>query len=443
MSEKTTHPYTWREYQKRLHRYARLRNTLGRFPLYGFYGGCAFILLVFFFFVGSWIINGLEHIAPRSSKKVITSKVELRQLGKQELQRLLVNRHIPPSPGTHTFSWRGRELTVETALDAQLQEYIDWLLARSKTYMAAVVVLRPDNGQVLAMVDYRSSGEVKGKNLTLEADFPAASLFKIVSAAAAVEGRGFTPEKPLFYWGRKHTLYKKQLKQKKTRYTRDVTFKRAFSGSINPVFGKIGIYDLGKDLMEEYADRFLFNHKIPFELPVDMSLIQVPEDAFGLAEISSGFNKETLISPFHAALITAGVANGGVIMEPWFVNRVTDAAGDVVYQTRPAALGSPIGKDTAKILRILMEDTVLYGTGRKTFRTLRRKKAFKGIALGAKTGTINDRMDQYKYDWITIFAIPGVREKAISLAVLAVHGEKLGIRAKDIGRLILLRHYRP
>ena len=90
-----------------------------------------------------------------------------------------------------------------------------------------------------------------------------------------------------------------------------------------------------------------------------------------------------------------------------------------------------------------MEDTVLYGTARKTFRALRRKKAFKGIALGAKTGTINDRMDQYKYDWITIFAIPGSREKGISLAVLAVHGEKLGIRAKDIGRLILLRHFRP
>jgi cell division protein FtsI/penicillin-binding protein 2 len=129
-------------------------------------------------------------------------------------------------------------------------------------------------------------------------------------------------------------------------------------------------------------------------------------------------------------------------MAPWFVNRVTDAAGEVVYQAKPAVLARPITKDTAKKLRILMEDTVLYGTGRKTFRRLRRKKAFKGIALGAKTGTINDRMDQYKYDWISIFAIPGTGKKRLSMAVLAVHEEKLGIRAKDIGRLILQRYYR-
>ncbi len=442
MSEKTTYPYnTWREYQKKLHRSARRRSALGKLPVYGFYGGGAFVLLVLFFFLGSWIIRGLEHIVPEPQKAVATNRREPSQLKKKELQRMLVNRHVPPAPGKHTFPWRGRDLTVETALDGPLQEYIVRLLSRSKTHMAAVVVLRPHNGQVLAVADYRSTGEEKGKNLNLEANFPAASLFKIVSAAAAIEGRGFTPEKLLFYWGRKHTLYRKQLQQKKTRYTQTVTFKSAFAKSINPVFGKIGIYDLGKKLMEEYADRFFFNHTIPFELPVDPSLIHVPEDPFGLAEISSGFNKDTLISPFHAALITAGVANGGVIMEPWFVKRVTDA-GETIYQAKPAPLGSPIAKDTAGKLKILMEDTVLHGTGRRTFRTLRRKKAFKGMSLGAKTGTINDRMDQYKYDWITIFAIPDSVEKGICLAVLAIHGEKLGIRAKDIGRLVLLRHYR-
>lgn len=442
MSEKTTHPRTWREYQRSLHRSARRKTALGKVSVYGFYGGGAFILLVLFFFAGSWVIRGLEQIVPKTPKKVAAKSPAPRQLGKKELQRLLVNRHVPPVPGNHTFLWRGRELTVESALDGPLQEYINRLLTRSQTHMAAVIILKPDNGQVLAVADYRSDGQNKGKNIALEADFPAASLFKIVSAAAAIEKRGFTPEKTLFYWGRKHTLYKKQLKKKKTRYTQDVSFKRAFSKSINPVFGKMGIYDLGKELMEEYAERFFFNYKIPFELPIDPSLIHVPEDAFGLAEISSGFNKDTLISPLHAALITAGVANGGVIMQPWFVNRVTDAAGEVVYRAKPAPLGSPIAKDTAKKLRILMEDTVIYGTGRKTFRTIRRKKAFKGIALGAKTGTINDRMDQYKYDWITLFAIPASGKKGISMAVLAVHGEKLGIRAKDIGRLILLRYYR-
>ena len=116
-------------------------------------------------------------------------------------------------------------------------------------------------------------------------------------------------------------------------------------------------------------------------------------------------------------------------------------AGISLALCRLSMTGSPISRHTAEILKILMEDTVISGTGRKTFRGLRRKKSFKGIALGAKTGTINDKMDQYKYDWITIFAIPQSGKEGISLAVLAVHGEKLGIRAKDIGRLIIVHHF--
>ena len=441
MSEKTTHPYTWRQYQKRLRRSARIKDALARFPLYGFYAGGAIAILVALFFVGTWILNGLDRISKSPVKQEPSDKEEPRRLEKQDLPGLLENLTLSPSPQNYVVPWEGKKLSIEMGIDWQLQEYIERLLEGSQTHMAAVLVLRSDNGQVLAMAEYSPSENGDREHLFLKADYPAASLFKIISAAAAIEARDFTPEKSLFYVGRKHTLYKRQLEEKKNRYAHEVTFEKAFSGSINPVFGKMGIYDLGRDLISEYAERFLFNHRIPFDLPVENSRIQVPEDAFGLAEIASGFNKRTLISPLHAALITAGVANGGIIMEPWLVRRVTDNGGDVLYQVKPRILGSPISRHTAEILKILMEDTVISGTGRKTFRGLRRKKSFKGIALGAKTGTINDKMDQYKYDWITIFAIPQSGKEGISLAVLAVHGEKLGIRAKDIGRLIIVHHF--
>ncbi|MBW1863861.1 MAG: hypothetical protein JRJ02_16090, partial [Deltaproteobacteria bacterium] len=267
----------------------------------------------------------------------------------------------------------------------------------------------------------------RGKeNLCLKADFPAASLFKVVSAAAAIEGRDFTPERRVVFRGKKHTLYRSQLKKEKGRYTIKTTFRKAFSGSINPVFGKIGIYDLGRELMAEYAERFFFNRVIPFDLPLAISHIYVPEDDFGLAEIASGFNKKTLISPVHAVLIASAVANNGTIMEPWLVSR----------------LASPIKKDTAKKLRVLMRETVVSGTCRKAFRPLRRKKAFKDIELGAKTGTINDQLDQHKYDWLMAYALPGAGgDGGICVAILAIHGEKLGIRAKDIARYIINYHF--
>ena len=57
-------------------------------------------------------------------------------------------------------------------------------------------------------------------------------------------------------------------------------------------------------------------------------------------------------------------------------------------------------------LKVLMRDTVVYGTCRKSFRPLRRKKAFKDVDFGAKTGTINDKKDQFKYDWFTGYVLP-------------------------------------
>jgi len=95
---------------------------------------------------------------------------------------------------------------------------------------------------------------------------------------------------------------------------------------------------------------------------------------------------------------------------------------------------------TAESMKVLMQDTVVYGTCRKSFRPLRRKKAFKGIDFGAKTGTINDRKDKFKYDWLASYILPQNGTKAISIAVLAIHGEKLGLRSSVLGRYII-RYY--
>jgi peptidoglycan glycosyltransferase len=112
-----------------------------------------------------------------------------------------------------TLQKEGVPLIVESSVDSKLQDYIQSLLKTSNTLKAAVVVMQPEDGRILAMVNYDS--EAKGENLCLKADFPAASLFKIISAAAALESAGFSPEKTVSFVGRKHTLYKNQLKKKK------------------------------------------------------------------------------------------------------------------------------------------------------------------------------------------------------------------------------------
>jgi hypothetical protein len=62
------------------------------------------------------------------------------------------------------------------------------------------------------------------------------------------------------------------------------------------------------------------------------------------------------------------------------------------------------------------------------------------VELGAKTGTINDPTDRFKYDWLSAYALPGERSKGICIAVMGIHGEILGIRANELGRAIIQYH---
>jgi hypothetical protein len=65
----------------------------------------------------------------------------------------------------------------------------------------------------------------------------------------------------------------------------------------------------------------------------------------------------------------------------------------------------------------------------------------KNLILGAKTGTINDVQDRFKYDWITAYALNPDSAEAICISVVGVHGEKLGVRSTEFARAIIDFYY--
>jgi hypothetical protein len=433
-----SNPKDWRSFQRRLKEKARRKRFASKGTLL-----LVYLLLISACYVSSRILS-ISNIEAEA-KGVQNRDGEIvgsERLIKKNLSSLIdpLNLNLNPLDKTPFFVVDGLEkLKVEVSLNMELQDYILKLLRRSRTSQTAVVVLKPTTGQMLAMASYDQSE--KGENLCLKADFPAASIFKIISAAAAIEVGGFTPDKTVNFKGKKHTLYKKQLMQDEGRYSTKTSFKRAFSESINPIFGKIGIYDLGEESLSEYSAKFLFNQGIPFDLRLGISSVRIPEDEFGLAEIASGFNKRTLVSPLHVSLITAAIANCGIIVEPWLVHSIQNESGETLYRARYARLGKAVEEETARQLKVLMRETVINGTCRKAFLPLIRNKLFKDIEIGAKTGTINDALDQVKFDWVTVYALPKGLERAICVTVLAIHGDILGIRASEIARHIIQHHY--
>ncbi len=127
--------------------------------------------------------------------------------------------------------------------------------------------------------------------------------------------------------GYKHTLYKSQLKERSNRYTNKISFKDSFAQSVNPVFGKIGVLYLGKPQLEAYGVAFGFNRRFGFEIPCAPSRLTIDDDPYHWAEIASGFNNQTTLSPLHGAILAAVPLNQGRLVEPTIVDRIVDKNG--------------------------------------------------------------------------------------------------------------------
>ncbi len=437
MRYKVKYPAKWRTYQADLQKSTKRKHYQKKLPFLLTIAGGLLTALVIVLLAGFRISDHWSRVDQNSFLPEKDLNATQLKLTRRDLAVFLTDISGDPLALTDQIVHKneGGRYTIRTTINAKLQNYITRLQNRSRTLQSAVVVLNPYDGRVIAMADHDANGSTG--NLSLRADYPAASLFKIVSAAAALESAGFTLDKALYFKGRRHTLYKNQLKTSKGRWSTKTTFRKAFALSNNSVFGKLGIYDLGQDVLTVYAEKFLFNKPISFDLPLEMSNIQVPTDNFGLAEIASGFNKKTLISPLHASLLAAVAVNRGEMPIPWMVETVQDDTGNIVYNADPGVPNSAVSSQTASDLKALMQDAARYGTSRKAFRRLRRKRLFKKFDLGAKTGTINDKMDQFKYDWLTAYALTPDGTRGICIGIIGVHGKILGTRSTELGRAII------
>ncbi len=336
------------------------------------------------------------------------------------------------------FNYAGSFFTLETTLNKGLQHYMSEKIKHARSPLIGFVAIEPSTGRILSLTESKNIEE-QGE-VCLGSQFPAASVFKIVTAAAAIDHCNISVDTKLTYNGRRHTLYKNQLTDQTNRYTDSVSLKDSFAKSINPAFGKLGIFYLKKNLLEEYAMRFGFNRPIDFELPVQPSYIAVGDDPYHWAEIACGFNRQTLISPLHAAIMAATIVNDGKLVNPTIVDDVIDSEEESVYSNSTDVVRQVISSETCEQMKELMSATISRGTSQRTFRGYRRDRVLSKLLIGGKTGSIKSRSDELLYDWFVGFGIEKGGAKKLALAVLVVHGKLLRARAQEYARLAL-RYY--
>jgi penicillin-binding protein A len=362
-------------------------------------------------------------------------------LTKQEVRELLAGAPVLNSE-TQSFELQkgGETYSVRTTLDPQLQSLLVRHLDLKNSRYVGIVVMDSRDGRVLAMAGYDRTNPTG--NPCIESRFPAASVFKIITAAAAVETCDLEPDSVLNYSGRRHTLYKSQLKAKTPKNANRTTLKESFAQSNNPVFGRLGVHHLGREVIASYAEAFGFNHEIDFELATHPSRIELPEEAYGLAEIASGFNRTTLISPLHGALMAAAIVNEGRLIAPTVVAEITTLGGRSLYRGRGSPDRQAIDPETSRVLAELMQATVRSGTASREFRKHADRRLFSKLDIGGKTGSISDGTPDTRFDWFVGFAREQAGEARIVFAVVVAHEEFIGTRAAAYAAMAIKAYFR-
>lgn len=322
---------------------------------------------------------------------------------------------------------------IVLTLDPRLQGVAQSTLEKYKVEWGAVVAIRPQTGEVLAFAEH-AEGRPDLSRLPLHAGAPAASIFKIITSSALLEFGGLTPESEMCTHGGHHKLTLYNLKPNERLDTKCETFAQSLGSSNNVAFARWADEKLEPTQLQAMANRFLFGKRIPFPWAVGVSEARIPTASrLGLARAAAGFEGTTL-SPLHAALITAAIANDGVMMAPYMVQHA-DKGGTAVFDATPAKLAEVLTPELAVKLRGMLEETVTSGTGRKFFE--KKGQARLPVRAGGKSGSLAGKEDGLtrNYSWFVAFA--PIDKPEIAVATLIVNGEEWTVKGAVPARDVL------
>lgn len=336
--------------------------------------------------------------------------------------------------------------TVVTTLDAELQQAAYDALGENK---GAVIVMEASTGKILTMLSnptfdpnqvgeeyqYLNTDEENSPllNRATQGLYAPGSTFKIVTALE------YMREHP-DYANYGYDCYGEITWGDTTIHCFDSTvhgyedLRSSMANSCNSSFANIGL-SLNKTSYRETAEELLFNKKLPSVLDYSKSSFAVTEDT-GEAEImmTAMGQGNTLVSPYHMALITAAAANGGTLMEPYLVEKVTNYTGAEISKNVPKSYRKLMTTDEAAQLKEYMRAVVDEGTGMLL--------GGESYTVAGKTGTAEYSMDdgEKTHSWFVGFTNVDNPELVISVIVEGYDGND-GAKAVPIAKQILNSYY--
>ncbi len=308
------------------------------------------------------------------------------------MQRDARGRRLPSVdyPRTEPIDGDDVVLTIDIGYQSIVEEELAGGVERTKAERGLAIMMDPVTGEVLALANFPSlnpalvsstPGEPP-KNRVITDMFEPGSVFKLVTAAAALEHGLVKPEQK---FSGEQGEYVIRLPREKPRTINDIhpygmiSFREAIELSSNIVMAKISDR-VGAERLYTMARNFGFGSEAGIELPGEVGgQLKKPTEWSGTTLNSMAYGYEVGVTPLQIAAAYAAVANGGVLMKPFVVKQIIDQSGEVVSEAHPQEIRKVVSTETADALTGFLEGVVERGTGKSA--------RVKGLRVAGKTGT--------------------------------------------------------
>ena len=264
---------------------------------------------------------------------------------------------------------------VYTTLDVKLQETAYEALSARE---GAIIVTEVKTGKVLALVSKPDfdPGTILDEWEDITSDKDNTQLLNRATQGLYPPGSTFKMITSLEYYrekGDEYLDYRYNCNGKFTNGTDTIRcfhgeshgaldFTKSFAKSCNSSFANISL-QLDKSSFEKTLDNLMFNSELPWDMNYSMSSAICNADIKDSDMMQLGIGQgTTTVTPLHINLITAAIANDGILMKPYILEKVETEDGKVVEEFEPAAYKNLITSDEAYFLKNMMEKVVTDGT---------------------------------------------------------------------------------
>lgn len=317
----------------------------------------------------------------------------------------------------------------------------------------AVVAVEADSGRIIAYAvkpgfnlnifvsreENKIGSEIDEFNIPIQGLYPPASTFKVITTIAALETGKVDPEKKFFCPGF-YDVGNRVFKCWEKKGHNWVNMLDGLAKSCDVYYYNVGEI-VGPYEIENIAKKFRLDKKTGIDLPYEKTpVIFGPKkrietkgywyrgDTLNMS-IGQG---ELLVTPISMLNVVMSLANGGYLFKPYYVDRIIDSNGKVIFKNSPILVDKiELKQSTWKVIYEAMRRVVTHGTGKAC--------DIAGIEVYGKTGTAQNPHGK-DHAWFIAFAKKDGK-KPIALSVFIEHGEHGSSAAAPIAARIIKSYY--